>query len=103
MLLLLILACVPPSGEPPADAAPAADSGARTDTADTDSADTGPADSASPSDTADTDGLLGARIDPPLAPPAFAVLDSAGVTRTGADLIGHPTVLWFFREAEGST
>ena len=46
---------------------------------------------------------LGEVLDPPLDPPEFAVLGQAGVTRTAADLAGHPTVLWFFREAEGST
>lgn len=54
-------------------------------------------------DTADTDGLVGEPLDPPLAPPTFAVLDQAGEERTEAWLVGHPTVLWCFREAEGST
>jgi hypothetical protein len=49
------------------------------------------------------DGLVGEALDPPLDPPVFAVYDQAGVLQTEASLDGHPTVLWFFREAEGST
>jgi hypothetical protein len=99
MLLLLTLACTQTDAESPVASAP--DTAEPSDTA---RADTAPDDSGVPPDTApDADGLRGTRIDPPLAPPAFDVLDATGVTRTGADLIGHPTVLWFFREAEGST
>ena len=49
------------------------------------------------------DALRGTRLDPPLAPPAFEVLNQDGDTRTPDWLVGHPTVLWFFRDASGST
>ncbi len=96
MLLLLAVACTSPEAAPRL-VDPVADSGTYADSGD----------SGTPPDTAGDsgidDGLRGARLDPPLSPPSFAVLDTAGVTRTEADLVGHPTVLWFFREAEGST
>jgi hypothetical protein len=99
MLLLLTLACTPTDAERPVASAP--DTAAPSDTA---REDTAHEDSAASPDTAvDADGLRGTRLEPPLAPPAFAVRDTTGVTRTAADLVGHPTVLWFFREAEGST
>jgi hypothetical protein len=99
MVLLLALACASPAARTSADAHVSErgpDTAGPDDTADT----AGPDGSA---DSAYSDGLLGARIDPPLAPPVFAVLDMGGAPRTEADLLGHPTVLWFFREAEGST
>jgi hypothetical protein len=55
-----------------------------------------------PGDTSG-DGLLGTRLDPPWAAPAFSVFNSHGAARDAAWLAGHPTVLWFFREATGST
>jgi hypothetical protein len=99
MLLLLVVACTAPEDAPARVSEPVVDSGSPADSGAPDSG-TGP-DTAS--DSGADDGLRGARLDPPLAPPVFTVLDSAGVTRTEADLVGHPTVLWFFREAEGST
>lgn len=99
MLLLLAVACVPPEDASARVFEPVADSGWPADSGAPDSG-TGP-DTAV--DSGADDGLRGARLDPPLGPPVFAVLDSAGFTRTEADLVGHPTVLWFFREAEGST
>ncbi len=69
----------------------------RTDTDTTDPTDT------TDTETTDTDGLVGVVIDPPLAPPTFAVLDQTGAARTAEWLVGHPTVVWFFREADGST
>lgn len=60
---------------------------------------TGGTDSAPPPD----DGLVGARVDPPFAPPAFVVLDQAGAPRTEAWLVGAPTVRWLFASADGAT
>ncbi len=78
--------------------------------ADSGRGDTAAPDTARPEDTAradtaadDEDGLRGVALDPALDPPVFAVLDQSGQVRSGVDLVGHPTVLWFFREAEGST
>ena len=61
-------------------------------TADTDSSvDTGPF---------DTSGLNGEEVDPRLAAPTFErVLASDGSARTQADLMGHPTVIWFYPAA----
>ena len=96
--MLLLLGCSHPTPNP---VQAGADSAARVDSGSPDSGDR--ADSGEPSDSAPDDGFVGEVLDPPLDPPEFAVLDQAGVTRTAADLAGHPTVLWFFREAEGST
>jgi len=105
-----LLACAP--GTSPADPASGSTGSyadADTDT-DTDADADGDADTDADTDTdtdADTDtgpsGLVGEVVDPPRAPPAFQVLDQYGRERTEASLVGHPTVLWFFREAEGST
>lgn len=91
----LLVACVAPPPSPVLDG-----DTARVDTANTDTA--SPDDSASTTDT-DTSPYVGDLLGPPLAPPVFAVVDQGGVSRTEADLVGHPTVLWFFREAEGAT
>jgi hypothetical protein len=94
-----MLACVNERAAPPVTVL--GDSG-RGDTAAADTArpaDTGRADTAS----SDQDGLRGVALDPALEPPVFTVFDQAGQVRTALDLVGHPTVLWFFREAEGST
>jgi hypothetical protein len=57
-------------------------------------------DADSDSDT-DTDaGLHGQAVD--LAPPSFSVLNSEGQVRDEGWLLGHPSVLWFFRDT-GST
>lgn len=95
----LLLACVAPP-PPPVDADSARADTARPDTGTPDTAST--TDSASTTDT-DTSPYVGERLDPPLDPPVFAVRDQGGAWRTEADLVGHPTVLWFFREAEGAT
>jgi hypothetical protein len=93
----LLQACsVTPVG--PADRTPAADTSAAVDTTG-DTGDTAPVDS----DTTDASPYVGELLDPPLDPPSFAVYDQGGALRTEADLVGHPTVLWFFREAEGAT
>jgi hypothetical protein len=39
---------------------------------------------------------------PPISPrpaPEFTVLNRDGTTRTRADLLGHPTVIWFYPAA----
>jgi len=41
-------------------------------------------------------GLHGARPPAPLAAPAFAATNQAGQPRGPADLLGRPTVLWFY-------
>ena len=66
-----------------------------TETADTadsnESVDTGPF---------DTTGLNGDEVDPRLDAPVFEqVLASDGSARTQADLMGHPTVFWFYPAA----
>lgn len=109
-LLALLLACSGSTGGGggDADGEGGVDSGAGGDTGDSGGAggtgDTGPTgDTGEPGEPADTDGLVGEPLDPPWAPPTFAVLNQAGEQRTPEWLGGHPTVLWFFREAEGST
>lgn len=78
-----LLACTDPSS---VDSDPQ-DSPADTDTA----ADTGPY---------DTSGLNGEEVDPRLPAPSFdKVLASDGSARTQADLMGHPTVIWFYPAA----
>jgi len=77
-------------GDTDADSDTDGDSDSDTDT-DTD----GDADSDADTD-ADTDGLHG---DPPAEPkplPTFSALNSDGAERGQDDLLGHPTVLWFY-------
>ena len=78
-----------------ADTAAPADTAEHTDTADTDDTD-------DTDDTAEPAPLHGEPLDPPIAPPAFALLDQDGVTHTEADLLGGPTVIWFFRDTASS-
>ncbi|MFT5582595.1 MAG: hypothetical protein ACI9VR_000171 [Cognaticolwellia sp.] len=68
------------------------------DTADTNnSVDTGPFDTG----PFDTTGLNGEEVDPRLAAPVFdQVLASDDSARSQADLMGHPTVIWFYPAAE---
>jgi hypothetical protein len=48
----------------------------------------------------DTTGLNGEEVDPRLDAPVFdQVLASDGSARTQADLMGHPTVIWFYPDA----
>jgi hypothetical protein len=77
----LMWACGGPSDAP----------GAQTPTA----SETGPADTA-----AGTDGLYGTAPASDVPLPAFAgVFGMDGAARTPADLVGHPTVLWFYPAA----
>lgn len=55
-------------------------------------------------DTADTgeeipEGLHGVAPDAPVALPTFAARNQHGEARSEADLLGHPTVLWFYPAA----
>ena len=68
--------------------------------------DSEPQDSAADTDTAadtgpyDTTGLYGEEVLPRLEAPTFSqVLASDGTARTQADLMGHPTVIWFYPDA----
>ncbi len=72
------------------------------------SCDTAPPDSGhADTDTTDTippsDPFFGDPYLPPLDLPAFQTLNADGSPRSQADLLDHPTVLWFFRQAGGST
>lgn len=83
--LLLALGCVAPDGKggPVADGAD--DTGA-TDTGDT-AGDTLP------------DGLNGTPPAEAVSLPTFAARNQYGEDRSEADLLGHPTVLWFYPAA----
>ncbi len=54
------------------------------------------AESAVPATSADGVVLVGSRPAEALGLPEFAVADQLGHERTGADLLGHPQVLWFY-------
>jgi cytochrome oxidase Cu insertion factor (SCO1/SenC/PrrC family) len=43
--------------------------------------------------------LHGERLSPPTDIPAFAALSHDGTPRSREDLLGHPTVMWFFPAA----
>ena len=45
------------------------------------------------------DGLHGQVLDPPLALPEFAVVNHENAERTPEWLVGHPSVVWFFRDS----
>lgn len=45
---------------------------------------------------ASAEGLHGSRPTQPIAVPEFQATNSDGQPRTRQDLLGHPTVLWFF-------
>jgi cytochrome oxidase Cu insertion factor (SCO1/SenC/PrrC family) len=47
----------------------------------------------------DTPALLGARPAAPVPAPEFTAVAHDGTPRTKADLLGHPTVMWFFPAA----
>lgn len=91
MLLALSLACQSPDDAgAPVDTA-AEDSGAQ-DTDDTDDT----------HDTDDTDlpgDLHGTPPEEAVPAPEFAARDEHGAARSRDDLLGHPTVLWFYPAA----
>jgi cytochrome oxidase Cu insertion factor (SCO1/SenC/PrrC family) len=56
-----------------------------------------PVESASP--PGEAPALMGARPAAPIAAPEFAAVSHDGSPRSKADLVGHPTVVWFFPAA----
>ncbi|MBM4389509.1 MAG: hypothetical protein FJ090_00175 [Deltaproteobacteria bacterium] len=77
MLLLVACAAKQPQAEVSADtSAPAADTG----------------DSAEPM----PQGLHGVAPSEPVPVPEFAATNRDGTARTSVDLVGHPTVIWFY-------
>lgn len=72
------------------------DDGALADGADT-AGDTAPVDTAAPGDTAlDLHGVPPAT---PVPPPTFAARNLDGAPRAQPDLVGHPTIVWFYPAA----
>lgn len=59
------------------------------------------ADTAGSTDTADTAvaGLNGTAPASDVPPPDFTATNMDGAARTQADLLGHPTVMWFYPAA----
>lgn len=104
-LLLAIVACADSGGPAPSAPGRSPDTAADTDDRDTggDDPDTA-ADTGDGEDTVDPDGdgLLGARLDPPIDPFPFLVENQRRAPREPVWLVGDPSVVWFFRDA-GST
>lgn len=62
--------------------------------------DSGAVDSGLDTGPLDTSGLNGTEVDPRREPPTFSqVVNSDGSARSQADLLGHPTVIWFYPDA----
>ena len=89
MLLTLLLAC---AGSNPADTS-LVDSGAPADT-DT----TGDTDGDTDGDTL-PEGLNGTAPRDPISLPTFAARNQYGEDRSEADVLGHPTIMWFYPAA----
>ncbi|MDP2315781.1 MAG: hypothetical protein Q8P41_22980 [Pseudomonadota bacterium] len=87
-MLLLLLACTGPGKD---DTSSVADSG------DTDSNDT--SGDTDPGDTDLPDDLNGTAPAAAVALPTFSARNQYGEARSEADLVGHPTVLWFYPAA----
>lgn len=82
-MLLFLFACIAPDGA-------ALDTALSADTGDTDTTgDTGPA----PAE------IHGVPPESPVPAPTFTARNQNGEDRTQADLLGHPTVLWFYPAA----
>ncbi len=97
-LLLLSLGC---SGTPiDVDSATVSDADADTDTdADTDADADTDTDADTDADTV-TQGMLNGHIpDEPVPAPKFSATNMDNTGRTRPDLIGHPSVLWFYPAA----
>ncbi len=43
--------------------------------------------------------LRGEQLAPPIVVPEFAAVSHTGAPRSRSDLLGHPTVMWFFPAA----
>lgn len=63
-----------------------------------DSGDSGSGDSGSGGDTGEAT-LTGTRPEVAVAAPTFSVLNQDAQVRTRDDLLGHPTVMWFYPAA----
>src|SRR5436190_5592161 len=98
LLLVFLLACSGDGSDSPGadgDADTDADSDSDSD-ADTDSDSDGDSDSDTDTDT-DTDVSFNGTVpDEPISVPEFAATNQDGTARDRDDLIGHPTVLWFY-------
>src|SRR5436190_20507710 len=100
LLLVFLLACSGDGSDSPGadgDADTDADSDSDSD-ADTDSDSDSDGDSDSDTDTdTDTDVSFNGTVpDEPISVPEFAATNQDGTARDRDDLIGHPTVLWFY-------
>jgi len=78
-ILLLLVGCSPPLAE---------------DSSSTDDTDTSP-----PIDTAPLADRFGTVPSSPVPAPEFSALNFDETSRTSADLMGHPTVIWFYPKA----
>jgi hypothetical protein len=81
-MLSLLLACADPGVVDPSDTAPVADTDTDTD-----------------APPIDYSALNGTEPAVAITVPTFSVLNQHGDTRTGVDLVGHPTVMWFYPAA----
>lgn len=91
MHLLLFLACQHSDSETPKTLDSSVTDSSTTDSSTTDSQGT--------TDTAPPAGLHGEIPENPLPLPDFTATAMNGETRTKADLLGHPTVIWFYPAA----
>jgi len=89
MLLSLLLACAnsSPADKAVADSGPADDTAADTDTPGDTDGDTLPA------------GLNGTAPRAAISLPTFAARNQYGDARSEADVLGHPTIMWFYPAA----
>ena len=76
-----------------------ADKAATGDTGDDTGNDTGDSADSGDDDTALPENLNGAIPAAPIALPTFSARNQLGEARSEADLVGHPTVLWFYPAA----
>ncbi len=83
-MMILLMACA--AHAPPADSAVGG-----TDTS-TDTSGTDTDDSAEPM----PDGLHGVAPTEPVPVPEFSATNRDGTARSSVDLVGHPTVVWFY-------
>ena len=86
VLLLLFAGCKTPESVPDTDRVPGTDSGQETDPSDTTLPET-------------DEGLYGTFPDAPRPLPEFSATNYDGTVRAREDVLGHPTVMWFFPAA----